>query len=499
VSLQPARYCWMEVRRDADQSVVAGGYLGADGTSTAMVAPGTRVYPVLYADFEVPGETPGGFFLRGTVKNAAQAASYASLDAFNDQPAWQVFGPPVTITAPATLTVQALDDSQRNEAAAFNIADQAVTFATAVRGLESTLRLPDLHLFWQSGQGTTGFPAQARDSAGAPLRQSTGRAVFQMPVRWAASTSAAAGADAYNDGVLQQRFAGLLFAPYTYPPDGSSVNAILRCDTAPFARTMRGYQGESTAAFMTGFCDFLSGAIRNSSTILAVADNGAVTPFPMDQHRQFTHVPNEGEFCSDAVAVSLYGIWRNALGGGTPGLQTLWRATQSKAPNGYLNAPLGAYPAYLSGLAASLGPATWAKALGELALEDIGDVTAPSYWAGPALWSTHSKPFTVAGTLHTYAPASDIYYDRDQAKAHRFTQLDPGPCVLTMTPQDGQDFYLELLGPTGVVAGSYDQRPGAQPRTVSVAALPAGTYVARVRAGVTTAPLAAARYLLNVM
>jgi hypothetical protein len=489
----------MEVRRDTDQSVVAGGYLGADGTSTALVPPGTRVFPVLYADFEVPAGTPSDIFLRGTVKNAAQAMAYASLNAFNSLPAWTASGPAVTVTDPATLTVQALDDTPANEAAAFNIADQAVTFGLAVRGLEPTLRLPNLHLFWQAGQARTGFPALAKDTAGATLRQDNGRAVFQIPVRWAPSTSVAAGADAYNDGVLQQRFASLLFTPYTYPPDGRAVDSILRCDTAPFARTMRGYQGESTAAFMTGFCDFLSGAIRNSSSILAVADHGAVTPFPMDQHGQFLHVANEGEFCSDAVAVSLYGIWKNALGGGAPGLQTLWNATLSKTPNAYLNAPLGAYPAYLSGLAATLSPATWAKALGELALEDIGDVTAPSYWAGPALWSTHSKPFTVAGALHTFAPASDIYYDRDQATAHRFTQSTTGPCVLTMTPQDGQDFYLELIGPTGVVAGSYDQRPNAQPRTVSVAALPAGTYVARVRVGVTTAPLAAARYLLNVM
>ncbi len=56
-----------------------------------------------------------------------------------------------------------------------------------------------------------------------------------------------------------------------------------------------------------------------------------------------------------------------------------------------------------------------------------------------------------------------------------------------MTPTSGQDFYLELIGPGGWVAGSYDSAFTGQTRSLSIANLPAGTYVARVRAGATTA------------
>ena len=56
-----------------------------------------------------------------------------------------------------------------------------------------------------------------------------------------------------------------------------------------------------------------------------------------------------------------------------------------------------------------------------------------------------------------------------------------------MTPTSGQDFYLELIGPGGWVAGSTGSELTGSTRTLTVTNLPAGVYVARVRAGATSA------------
>ena len=129
--------------------------------------------------------------------------------------------------------------------------------------------------------------------------------------------------------------------------------------------------------------------------------------------------------------------------------------------------------------------ATWSTALSELALEAIPNPTA-AYFAGTALWETRTLPLNATGTLQTYLPSTNLYYDRNQSQAWRFIHGGTGTRTITMTPTGGQDFYLELLGPGGWVAGSFSSSLTGQPRTLTLPSLPAGTYAARVRAGATT-------------
>jgi hypothetical protein len=242
---------------------------------------------------------------------------------------------------------------------------------------------------------------------------------------------------------------------------------------------------------VAGFSDFLSAAVRNNSQILdSYVDAGAVARVDTFDLTDHGYVPAaaKGEFARGSIAVSLWGLWKNVLGGGSTGLNTLWAAVRSTTPyaNGtgeYEQATLGCYPTYLQGVASRVTATTWNAALAELALESVPTPDA-SYFAGTALWQTASLPLNASGSLQTYAASANLYYDRNQSQAWRFVHLG-GPRTLTMTPTGGQDFYLELIGPGGWVAGSY-ANPGA-PRTLSQANLPAGTYVARVRAGATTA------------
>lgn len=508
VTLFPTRNCYAEIRRDSDDTLLVDGYLGEDGTGSAKVPAGAKVYVKLYPLFQVPGTKT--FFMEGGVKNAAAASTYPDLASFNALPDWSVSSASLNVGEGGTITVQALNSTPNREAGAFNIADQAIAFAQTIQALEPTLTLPNLHLFWQSGgQATTGFPSAAVTTAGKILQQSSNRAVFQMTVRGRVVSSLEAGVDEFNDGVLQQRFASLLFTPFSYPGDGSAPTSIIRSDNDPFGRTDRGIQGESTAAFITGFSDFLSGAVRNSPTIIDVDAKGALNTFHLDNHTHTGRVAQQGEFYSDAVTNSLYGIWKNAYGGSLGGLQTLWQATLATTPGAYLNAPLGCYPTYLAGLKQAVSAATWTTVLHELALEDVPDVTAPSYFGDPAtvgtqpLWLTVGKPFTGSGSLVTYPSADNIYYDRNQAEAFRFLQVASGPFTATMTPLDGQDFFLELIGPTGLLLESYTPSATAPVRTLTSASLaggvlPAGTYVIRVKAGYTSAAMSAARYTLAI-
>ena len=98
-----------------------------------------------------------------------------------------------------------------------------------------------------------------------------------------------------------------------------------------------------------------------------------------------------------------------------------------------------------------------------------------------------SLPFSGSGTLQTYDASQARYYDQDQSQAYRFTQAASGTRTITMTPTGGQDFYLELIGPGGWVAGSTDSTLTGQTRTLTVPNLAPGVYAVRVRAGATTA------------
>ena len=492
----PARYCYAEVYDVASGGLLASGYLGSGGTGTAYVPRGLQVYVNVYAEYQVPCADPNSFFLRGSVKNAPlyTTPTISSTD-FGNIPDWYVTSASFLANQDGTLSVTA--QASNRIAGAFNIADQAVTFATAVRDMDGTgtLRLPNLHTFWTTSTNpadqTRTYPAVTYGPGNTILTSSSGRALFSHAVYGLATGAANTETDEWDDGVLQETFARLLFADYSYKPDGSSALSLLRRDNDN-VYVSRYAPSESTAAFVAGFSDFLSGAARNNSQILDsyVDASGIqqVEDFDLASHAMVASA-NKGEFTRGSIAVSLWGMWKNALGGSQAGLQTLWAAVRSSnayadGTGEYEQATLGCYPSYLLGVQSRVTvPTTWGAALTELSLESVPNPSA-TYFNTSALWLTVGVPYSASGSLQTYDPSQGRYYDRNQSQAYRFTHLG-GARTITMTPTGGQDFYLELLGPGGWVAGSYSI-PGST-RTLSLTNLPAGVYAARVRAGATTA------------
>lgn len=489
--LRPARYCWAEVRDAGSDALLASGYLGSDGTGVASVPRGLRVYATIFAQYQVPSADPTSFFLRGSVKQAPLPGTM-DLAAFTAIPVWSVTSAAVLADQDGSLTVTALGSNRI--AGAFNIADQAVTFAAAVRDMDggTTFRLPNLHTFWTTSTAPADqvrtYPALAAGPGSTYLVTDSGRAIFTHGVYGLGTGAANTETDEWDDGVLQETFARLLFADGSYRPDGSSVLSLLRRDNDN-VWVDRAVQSESTAAFVAGFSDFLAGATRNDSRLLDSFVDGGGTPrvetFDLTDHT-FVPAADKGEFTRGSVAVSLWGLWKTTLGGTQAGLQTLWAAVRSGTPYAdgtgeYEQATLGCYPTYLQGVASRLNGTAWTAGLGELALEGIPNPDA-TYFAGTALWETRPVGFSESDALQTYA--STWYYDRNQSRAWRFTHPG-GARTLTMTPTSGQDFYLELIGPGGWVDGSYGT-PGSV-RTLTFSNLPAGVYAARVRAGATTA------------
>lgn len=492
-TLRPARYCWAEVRDAGSSALLASGYLGSDGTGTAFVPRGAQVFVRVYAQYQVPSADPNSFFLRGSVKNAPLPGT-TDLATFSAIPVWSVTSSAFLANQDGTLAVTALAGNRI--AGAFNIADQAVAFGAAVRDMDgsASLRLPNLHTFWTTStnpadQART-YPALAPAPGNTYLVTDSNRAIFSHGVYGLSSGAANTETDEWDDGVLQESFARLLFADHSYKADGSSSLSLLRRDNDN-VWVDRTEQSESTAAFVAGFSDFLAGAVRNDSRLLdSYVDAGGVAQvytFDLSSHGAVP-LATKGEFTRGSIAVSLWGLWKNALGGSQPGLQTLWAAVRSTTPYAdgtgeYEQATLGCYPTYLQGVASRVSTSTWNTILTELALEAVPNPNA-TYFAGTALWQTSGLPLSAAGTLQTYAPSADLYYDRNQSQAWRFTH-GGGARTITMTPTGGQDFYLELIGPGGWVMGSFST-PGST-RTLSPSNLPAGVYVARVRAGATTA------------
>lgn len=490
----PARYCYAELCDAGSGAILASGYLGSGGTGTVAVARGSQVYVNVYARYQVPSADPTSFFMRGSVKNAPQPLGALTSSAFAALPDWYVTSNTFTANQDGTLAVTALAGNRI--AGAFNIADQAVTFAAAVRDMDGTgtLRLPNLHTFWTTSlnpadQART-YPAVTWASSSAILTSSSGRALFSHQVYGLDTGAANTETDEWDDGVLQETFARLLFADNSYKPDGSSALSLLRRDNDN-VYVSRYTPSESTAAFVAGFSDFLSAAARNNPQILdSYVDGGGVSQ--VDDYDLSSHAlvasANKGEFTRGSIAVSLWGLWKNDLGGSQAGLQTLWQAVTSPrayadGTGEYEQATLGCYPSYLLGVASRVTSTTWNAILGELALEAVPD-PSPAYFATNALWLTVGVPYAASGALQTYDASQNRYYDWDQSQAYRFTH-GGGARTITMTPTGGQDFYLELLGPGGWVAGSYGT-PGST-RTLSLSNLPAGVYAVRIRAGATTA------------
>ncbi len=495
----PARYCYAEVYDANSGNLLASGYLGSSGSGTVSVPQGLQVYAQIYADYQIPSADPTSPFLHGLVLNAPlYTTPYLSSSTYQATPEWSVSSNTISANQDGTLTVTALNDSN-HIAGAFNIADQAVTFAAAIRDMDGTgtLRLPDLATYWTTSTNpndqTRTYPSVTLASASTLLQAADGRAIFSHQVEGLEGGGANTETDEWDDGVLQETFAHLLFADDSYKPDGSSALSLLRRDNDNVAVNRYG-PSESTVAFVGGFCDFLAGAALHQSQLLDsyVDASGVqqVEDFDLSSHAMVP-VADKGEFTRGSIAVSLWGIWQNALGGSQSGLQTLWQAITSPTAYAdgtgeYNGATLGCYPSYLLGVQSRVTAATWTTTLNELSLESIQAPTT-DYFKSNALWQTVPVPFSASGALQTYDPSQFRYYDRDQSQAYRFTQAASGTRTLTMTPTGGQDFYLELIGPGGWVAGSYDSALTGQPRTLTVPNLAPGVYAVRVRAGATTA------------
>jgi hypothetical protein len=490
-SLRPARYCWAEVRDVASGALLASGYLGSDGTGVTSVPRGSSVYVQVFAQYQVPSADPNSFFMQGSVKNAPLPSTYVSGTTFDAIPAWSVTSSAFLADQDGTLSVKAL--ASNRIAGAFNIADQAVAFAAAVRDMDGsgTLRLPSLHTFWTTSTNLADqqrtYPVVTRSSSSSILTGS-GRALFSQQVYGLDTGAANTETDEWDDGVLQETFARLLFADYSYRADGSSSLSLLRRDNDN-AWVDRGVQSESTLAFVAGFSDFLSAAVRNNSQILdSYVDAGGVPRVDVFDLTDHTYVPTatKGEFARGSVAVTLWGIWKNAaIFNGTPaGLQTMWKAANPAfTPNDYEfgKTPLACYPTYLTGLKRLAGLAAATPLANELNLENVGNGTDPTssiYLNGPTLWTVSPLPINVPGSFPTDWPAQGYFYDRDTAQAYRFVQGSPGPRTLTLTAP-GPGLLMELFDTFGLL--TWAEASSAGNGVINETSLPAGTYVVRVR------------------
>ncbi|HOD34238.1 MAG TPA: hypothetical protein PKO12_12195, partial [Holophaga sp.] len=287
---RPARFAYAEAL-DPSGNLIDRTYLGSDGSGPLYVPQGSPFRVKLLAQVEVPSSSSSDFMLRGSVKRAliptdpetGAILPYTSLGSFNDRPNWSTTSDLVEANTSGTLTVTALEST--SEAGAFAIADQMVTFAQKVQALEPGLRLPDLHAFWHaSGSDATysTYPAAAWVQSGggeALLKQDSGRTVFHHEVRWADPAAADRGADAYNDGVLQEVFARLLFADYSLQSKDNAGKdepwAIIRRDSDNVYADPSGTTAlEPTLAWTAGFATFLGSAFRNDPTLREVASNG---------------------------------------------------------------------------------------------------------------------------------------------------------------------------------------------------------------------------------
>lgn len=482
---KPMRYAYAELVDAGSGQSFATGYLGTDGRAFGTVESGRRFYLRLSAVVDVPNAAANATVLRGSVRNGVRPSSVANLAAFDATAPVTVISDTTSVSNPGTLSLTATHDTQRR-AAAFNAADQMVTYALGVRTAEPSLKLPDLAAYFTpsgSWSNSTETPAVVALDAGGRF-QKNGRAVFSFQVAGNNSGAANTNDDLNDDGELLQAYAHQLFAPYSYPETGAQATAVLRNDTDN-GYNDRSVQSEASLAFQDGFCDFLSGAFRQlngdaSSHLLQDAwVNGSgqlvVSAFNLTRHDQFTRVAGQGEFYRGSVAISLWQGWNLAQGGTTNGFYNLWDAALANQSGEYLNSPYACYPTYLVGLRRILGSSSvaWNNTLSQLALEDVPNPDA-AYFAGTALWTDQNIAFTVNGAFPTYA--SGIAFDRDQAKATRFVH---GGGTRTLTLSSGSPgLVLELFDNVGLL------RQTASTSTtngVITDTLPAGTYVVKVR------------------
>jgi len=479
----PTRYAFTQVVNSNTHQVEAGGVLGADGTLTVRIPRGITFFVALYAAVEVPNNpSDNGFFFYGGVKKALSSSTYTSPETFNQIPTWSTTSADAQANANGTITLRALEST--GEAGAFNLADQMTTFALGLRQLEPGLRPPELYSFWNPGTSST-YPSAAHAPNGTTvLTQPSslgGRAIFQHEARYAAPTAPDRGGDAYNDGVLLETFARMLFADDSLAYSNGSFGNIVRRDND------NGYVGpmdasEPALAFVSGFSTFLSCAFRSDPQFYEVPLGGGLpVTFRLDQHTGYTPTGG-GEFYAGSVARTLWGIWKNpgAFNGSASGLATLWSATiptTASQTYEYGNTPLACYPTYLLGLKRLAGAPAASALASELALENVGnglDPTSSAYLNSGSLWDT-SGSFPKSASFPTYAAGWS--FDRNQAQAYRFVH-GGGPKTFTLSTP-GAGLVLELFDGIGLLRLS--TASGSGNGVINLPSLPAGTYVVRVR------------------
>jgi hypothetical protein len=485
-TVKPIRYGYAQVVDANTNAVIASGYLGGNGSAFASIPSGRSIYAIISTAIEVPGASSTEPVLRGSVKNGSRPASFTNTAAFDAYADVTVTSSTVT-SSNGTLTVTATQDSQRR-AAAFNAADQMVTYALGVHAVEPTLKLPNLHAFFTTSSNVSDLPAVEYQTGGGVLLKD-GRAVFTLQLAGNNAIVANANDDLNDDGVLVQAYAHQLFAPRSYPETGSGTTpqSVIRNDNDNGTND-RSVQSEPSLAFQAGFCDFLSGAFRklNGDTNPQLIQDSYVTSggspvistFSLTSHTQYSRVAGQGEFYPGSVAISTWGVWNNVLGANAASLQTLWNNTTSSA---YANGSLTSFPTFLVGLRTTYGSssATWNNILNEVALEDIPNPTA-GYFAGGALWTDVSLPLSpTPGSFPTYA--SGIAFDRNQATSFRFVQSSLVPHTITLTTTS-PGLVLELLDTFGL----YEQTVATSTTNGVLSyggssTLPLGTYVVRVR------------------
>lgn len=301
-------------------------------------------------------------------------------------------------------------------------------------------------------------------------------------MRWADPAAADRGADAYNDGVLQEVFARLLFADYSLQSKDNAGKdepwAIIRRDSDNVYADPSGTTAlEPTLAWTAGFATFLGSAFRNDPTLREVASNGSVSTFRLDTPSSPLPTP-AGEFVPGAVARSLWGIWKNGgtFSGSQAGLQTMWNATIPQTASQayeYGNTPLAAYPTYLNGLKRLAGTAAGTPIANELNLENVTTTWNPN---ATVLWITEaSTTFTRNGSFPTYAEG--YAYNMNQTKAYKFAQGSAGPKTITLSAS-GNGLWVELFDSYGLWRWAEANASGNGVISLN---LPVGEYVVRVR------------------
>ncbi|MBI4912661.1 MAG: hypothetical protein HY823_07980 [Acidobacteria bacterium] len=507
----PARYAYVEIRQVSNNSLLANGYLGSDGSGYADLPSGVTAYVRVFAAYEIPSTNGGSFFMRGSVVNEP----YNSSRPFEATSDWYMDSSAITVNTSGTLTVRA--PIANRLAGAFNIADRAVDFGMRVRDLEPSLRLPNLHTYWTTSSNpndqTRTYPVVLMTKPQPPqppevVKSGSGRAIFTHAVYGLQGGAAWTEQDEWDDGALLETFGHLLFANYSYQPDGSSFLSLLRLDNEN-TYVSRYRPSEASVAFAGGFCDFFAGASLNSPLLLdSYLDANrhlAVEAFDLSRHDQVDPA-SRTEFTRGSVAVSLWGIWKNAFGGSSTGLASLWQAVRSNTlvqdgTGEYNAAALSSFPTYLTGLKAR-NPSAWSAVVGQLQAESIPEPTA-TYFSGlgnnTRLWINANLPSgTLNGSIPCYPGSEQRYYDYAQAWPFRFSFSGaPRTVTVTMNALDNQDFELDVIGPQGWFKSSYDGPYPKSTRTLTLNGLTAGAYVVRVRAN-PDAPSTAGSYRFNL-